>query len=133
MKKLLFLTLTTLFTSHVFAETCPTISSIQQNALNGWSAYTNDEGEPLNQQQLANFEKYVGGFYSIRWLAQAPEGESHCYYVNTSGHWTHAFLSKSGLVPDFSSPNWQYVDSEPRCHASISGCPFLTQTSYKKK
>lgn len=132
MKKLILTSLTILFTVSAAAETCPTIEDIHNNALNGWSGYTNDEGEPLNPEQLANFEKYVGGFYSIRWLAGAYEGESHCYYVNTSGHWTHAFLAKPGLVPDFSSPNWKYIDNEPRCHASIQGCPFLINSGQKK-
>jgi hypothetical protein len=127
MKKLAVLISTLLATSLAIAETCPTIAQIRANNLNGWSAYTNDEGEPLTPTQLQAFEQNVGGFYSIRWLGGAPEGESHCYYVNKQRYWTRAFLSKSGLVPDFSSPNWTYVDDEPRCHASIAGCPFLPQ------
>lgn len=132
MKKILMSTLMLLLSTSGIAETCPTITDIHNNVLNGWSGYTNDEGEPLNPEQLANFEKYVGGFYSIRWLEGAPEGESHCYYVNTSGHWTHAFLSKPGLAPDFSSPNWKYVGEEPRCHASIPGCPFVANINQRK-
>jgi len=132
-KKYLYIPLSLFISCAVFAETCPTIPDIQTNNLNGWAAYTNDNGEPLNAQQLATFEKNVGGFYSIRWLDGAPEGESHCYYVNTQGYWTHAFLSKPGLVPDYSSPNWKYVDNEPRCHASIEACPFIAKSSAFRK
>lgn len=128
--KYLVLTALVFIASIANAETCPAIGEIRNNQLNGWGAYSNDEGEPLTPTQLETFEKNVGGFYSIRWLQGAPEGESHCYYINTQGYWTHAFLSKPGLVPDFTSPNWQYVGNEPRCHASIQGCPFVVKSNF---
>lgn len=124
-KKFILLITTIIFSTSSYAEYCPSPAEIQSGNFHGWNAYTNDNGEPLNEKQLQNFKHAVGRFYYIRWLDSAPEGESHCYYFNKFGYWTRAFLSKPGLEPDFKSPSWHYEHGEPRCSDSIQACRFL--------
>lgn len=123
-KKLIITACTLIITTTAFAEHCPSINEVKQGRFHGWEAYDNDNGSPLDEKHMASFKKDIAQFYSIRWLYGAFEGESHCYYYGHHGY-TYAFLSKPGLVPDTSSPNWVVEDDEPRCYAGIGGCQFL--------
>lgn len=122
LKRFIFISL--FLSTTAFADHCPTPEEIQAGQLNGWQAYTNDNGTPLNAAQLDEFKQSVARFYSIRWLDSAPEGESHCYYYANNGGWTTAFLSKPGLKPDFSSPDWK-TTGRPYCDAGAIACRLL--------
>jgi hypothetical protein len=107
------------------AENCPSIDDIKQGIFNDWHPYNSDNGTILTANDLQRFQQDVASFYSIRWISEAPEGESHCYYLDHDGQETIAFFSRTDLLPDFSSGFWYYELREPKCMAGIKQCPFM--------
>jgi hypothetical protein len=112
-----------IFSTTVFANvTCPTPAQIHSHLLQGWHAYTNDNGTDLTPEELTEFENTIGRFTYTAWLEYAPEGEAHCYYFNQTGDYAIAYLAKPNLIPAANSRFWHDENGHPTCRAGVMHC-----------
>jgi len=126
LKKTLFLA--AILSSFAYAETCPTVHEIRSNNFNGWNAYTIDNGTPLSSDELQKFKSRVLQFALAEWMPEAPEGESHCYYLDKHSHdssLVFAYLAKHDLIAE-KSTYWQDKGGETlQCFHGIMDCRFI--------
>lgn len=114
------------FCSIGFADTCPSVTDIKHNALNGWKAYDSDEGTPLSATRESHFKKSVEQFALAEWQQGKKHSTAiHCYYRDKSGSNLEAYLSKDHYTPKRSGQHyWYEVSGYMHCAAEKDLCEF---------
>ncbi|MFZ2315231.1 MAG: hypothetical protein WAW86_06200 [Gammaproteobacteria bacterium] len=131
LKKLTLVLLCAASFQSVAMTTCPSISELRNNQLQGWTAYNSDSGEELPTSLVEQFEKRAAQFLMAEWADEAPEGTSHCYYGDKNGEYMDAFLAKHDYYADTSVPAWKNESGFLRCHADAKQCPFVERPERK--
>lgn len=124
LKKSLITLLSLTLSSNLFAETCPSVSDLQNHQLHGWTLYDSDNGFPLSQEDADEFSKQVSQFTMAEYAEEAPEGSAHCYYLDNNNDYMFAFLAKHDLKPDNEKGHWQQESGFLRCHDYVNACAF---------
>lgn len=125
MKKRLASLLFVFVTHLASADTCLPLSALKSNDLQGWMAYSANEGDLLSETQLQQYENQVTHFSIATWLEDAPEGEAQCYYSNArSPDFLGVYLAKHGLTPDAHAPWLKSGPYSKTCQVSLGGCVY---------
>lgn len=113
--------------SHI-TDTCPTIQEIKNNQLKNFIVYDIDNGIPVDETLFSYFQSAVQKFDLAEWMADAPEGEAHCYYSHDGNDPSYlgVFLAKTSYGVDTSSNSWEDKgDWTWHCTKNIAECRFL--------
>lgn len=127
-KKIIAIALLMLCWQVSFADTCPSVKDIKNNALKGWKIYDSEEGTPLSPKRESQFKKEVDGFILAEWMQEEKIGMIHCYYRNKDGSDMEAFLAKPNFKPDNSKKIWYEVSGAMQCAAGPGKCIFKDDT-----
>jgi hypothetical protein len=97
---LYFFLMSAISTAH--AETCPNLTDIRINNLQGWKALGTDNGSTLTAAEYNMFARKVETFALAEWSPASPEGSSHCYYEGKKNNrgYLGVYLAKHKLKPD---------------------------------
>lgn len=108
-----------------FAITCPTITDIKKNALDGWIAYDSDEHKPLSKTREAAFIRHAYEFALAEWVSEDKNRNAiHCYYRDTDGSTMEAYFSKDNFTPKNANRYWYQVSGFMQCAAGANHCEF---------
>lgn len=134
LKKLLLALTFVLFCQTVFAESCPSVSAIQNNLIAGWKAYDSVDGASLSSNRLINFKKEVSEFALAEWAVDSKTntGEIHCYYRDQNGSDLEAYLEKTNLLPMNAANTWYDVSGFKHCAAGMEKCSFQSNKEEKQ-
>lgn len=138
-KKLIIASSLVILCHTAFAETCPTVKDIKNNALIGWKAYDSDDGTPLSSAREASFKKDIEEFTLAEWANDKNKNNTvHCYYRDKSGSHLEAYFAKDNFKPKVAANSfWYKVSGFMHCAAEMEKCQFeshaLTNTQLAKK
>lgn len=126
MKKKVILALSCFFLcSYAFAESCPSVHDIKQNALLGWKVFDSEEAKPVSGVREAQFKKDVEQFALAEWNdINHKKGTIHCYYLDHSGSALEAYLTKDHFTPKNTKQYWYQVSGSLQCAAGMENCEF---------
>ena len=124
LKKLICIALT-IFTTHAFAENCPTVGMIKNGMLNKWQAYDSDDNKPLSPKRLTQFKSNVEQFTLAEWQSKdIAHTTMHCYYRDKNGSQLEAYLTKDNMMPINNRQLWYQVSGSMHCAAGMDQCMF---------
>jgi hypothetical protein len=124
MKKIIAALGLTIILSPAFAETCPTIHDIKNQAINGWSFVDAERDVPLSAERITEFKERVTHFGLAESINVNGKPMMHCYYLDKGGSNLEAFLSKENEAPINKKKFWYQVTGATHCAASLNECTF---------
>lgn len=106
----------------LWADTCPSIASIQQHTLHGWQIYDAEEGTRLPPSRFLKFQQDAKDFALAEW--KTAHHTMRCYYKDANGSNLAAYLAKTHFTPKNLNPYWYQVSGALQCAASMTQCQF---------
>lgn len=110
-----------------YANTCPSLSDLKADKLQGWAALNLDSAEPLSDSERREFESSAASFAFAEWIPDAPEGAGHCFYYGAipEPDYLGVFLAKETGEPDKRAGDWHFASDDIMvCKKSIPECRF---------
>ena len=127
-KILLLIASIILFSQTALADTCPSVTDIKQNHLDGWKAFDSEDGTPFPPGKIAQLAKYIHQFALAEYTAKGPNGTAvHCYYRDVHGSDLEAYFSKDNINPINAKNTWYQVSGYMHCAAGNENCAFQSK------
>lgn len=109
------------------AETCPSVSMLNSHSnLGQWQPLDADNGTPLTEQRLQDFENDVQAFWQAAYYTDAPEGAAQCYYWGgVDKPYLNVYLAQPNLKPAPRATEWKKQDANSLvCLETPENCLF---------
>lgn len=111
-----------------FADSCPSIQTIQHGALKQWQLYDSDNHQLLSKNNMPEFKKYAKQFALAEWHQEKNHLNTlRCYYRDEDGSLARAYLGKKNLNPKLANNSWYSVSGAMHCAASRDQCSFQSR------
>jgi hypothetical protein len=126
MNKSFFMIACLAISTHVYADTCPSVADLKTNKAKLWRAFDSDNGKPLPPAREARLKKEIVNFALAEWSHANNKSMMHCYYKNSDGSHIEEYFAKESISPKNNSKYWYPVTGMMQCAAGADQCQFQT-------